>query len=295
MRSMTGFGQGTATDAGYQVTVEITAVNSRKQVEMRVALPRELSALETQLRQQIQQRLSRGTLNVVVSYAMPPSAHTAVKHVDIELGKVVSEELRQLAQQAGLQGEAAQPKLSDLLMVPGVICATGNSPYEPLKPLALQALEQALQALNDDRLREGQKLQADLQKRGELMAQYVEAIAARGDEAVRQQHIRLQERLATLGLELDLNDERLLKELAFYAERADITEELVRLRSHLQQYASLLSSDGEPGRALEFLGQEMNREANTLASKTADLEISRVTLALKTELGRVREQIMNIE
>jgi uncharacterized protein (TIGR00255 family) len=98
-----------------------------------------------------------------------------------------------------------------------------------------------------------------------------------------------------LGLELDLNDERLLKELAFYAERADITEELVRLRSHLQQYASLLSSDGEPGRALEFLGQEMNREANTLASKTADLEISRVTLALKTELGRVREQIMNIE
>ena len=282
-------------DAGYQVTVEITAVNSRKQVEMRVALPRELSAIELQLRQRIQQSLSRGTLNVVVSFVLPPSAHTNVKHLDLELGKLVADELRQLAAQAGLEGEAAKPKLSDLLAIPGVICTTGNSPYEPLKPLALQALDKALQALGEDRLREGQKLHEDLQRRGELMSQYVEAIAARGDEAVKQQQIRLHERLKTLGLKLDLDDERLLKELAFYAERADITEELVRLRSHLQQYAVLLASDGEPGRALEFLGQEMNREANTLASKTADLEISRVTLALKAELGRVREQIMNIE
>jgi uncharacterized protein (TIGR00255 family) len=145
------------------------------------------------------------------------------------------------------------------------------------------------------RLTEGAALQADLLARGKIMRNLVEDIAGRGEEAVRQQQQRLQERISKLGLELEINDERLLKEVFFYAERSDITEELVRLQSHLQQYEELLHSADDPGRKLDFLGQEMNREANTLSAKTADSQIAALALALKTELGRVREQIMNIE
>ena len=102
-------------------------------------------------------------------------------------------------------------------------------------------------------------------------------------------------RIATLGIELQTDDERLAKELAFYVEKADITEETVRLQSHLVQYEQLLDSDDDPGRNLDFLGQEMNREANTLSAKTADMDIAGYALSLKTELNRIREQIMNIE
>jgi uncharacterized protein (TIGR00255 family) len=109
------------------------------------------------------------------------------------------------------------------------------------------------------------------------------------------QRQRLRDRIAALGVELTLDDERLTKELTFYAERADITEEIVRLQSHLVQYEELLNSDDAPGRNLDFLSQEMSREANTLSAKTADLAITNDVLVIKAELGRIREQIMNIE
>jgi uncharacterized protein (TIGR00255 family) len=128
-----------------------------------------------------------------------------------------------------------------------------------------------------------------------MVAELVEKIAAREDEALQQQKKRLQERIAALGVELTLDDERLCKEMAFYAEKADITEEVVRLRSHLVQYEELLHSEEDPGRNLDFLGQEMNREVNTLGAKTADLTISNLGLALKGEIARIREQVMNVE
>ena len=292
MRSMTGYGRGSATANGNQVTVELSAVNSRKQVEMRFAIPRELGMLEPQLRQQVQQKLSRGNLNIAITYQLCDETNSQLGQIDLAAARRAATLLRQVAQDTDLTTELT---MAEILLVPGVISQASSLPFEPLQALTAEALAQALQALDAMRLTEGLALQEDLLTRGENMRQIVTAIANRGDEAVRQQRQRLQERIGKLGLELSLDDERLTKEVVFYAERSDITEELVRLQSHLQQYHDLLHSDDDPGRKLDFLGQEMNREANTLSAKTADSEIASLALALKTELGRIREQIMNIE
>ncbi|MGI5923658.1 MAG: YicC/YloC family endoribonuclease [Lentisphaeria bacterium] len=292
MKSMTGYGRATASADGNQVTVEVSAVNSRKQVDMRFAIPRELGMLEPVLRQQIQERLSRGSLQVALSYALNPAARKEMAQIDMDMACHVADKLREVAKKTGIVDEIT---LQDILSVPGVVVEATSSPYEPLKELAVAALKDALAALDDMRSREGAKLQEDLLARRQTMIELVDKIAARGDEALILQKQRLRERIAVLGVELTLDDERLTKELAFFAERADITEEIVRLRSHLDQYGELLVSDSDPGRNLDFLGQEMNREVNTLAAKTADLSISNWALALKAELARIREQIMNIE
>ncbi len=292
MKSMTGYGRATASADGNQVTVEVSAVNSRKQVDMRFAIPRELGMLEPVLRQQIQEQLSRGSLYVALSYVLNPAARKQMAQVDLDMACHVAANLREVAQKAGIVGDIT---LQDILLVPGVVVEAASSPYEPLKDLAVAALKDALAALDDMRNCEGTKLQEDLLARRQTMIDLVAKITVRGDEALLLQKQRLRERIAALGVELTLDDERLAKELAFFAERADITEELVRLRSHLDQYGELLVSNNDPGRNLDFLGQEMNREVSTLAAKTADLSISNWALALKAELARIREQIMNIE
>lgn len=292
MRSMTGYGRGCASSEGNQVTVELSAVNSRKQVEMRFAIPRELGMLEPQLRQQVQQKLSRGSLNIAITYQLSEETNCQLGQIDLVAAKRAATALREVASAAGL---SCEPTLADVLQVPGVINQNSRQPFEPLQVLATQALEQALEALDQMRQAEGLALQEDLLARSKTMRNLIQDIAGRGDEAAQQQKQRLQERISKLGLELEIDDERLLKEVFFYVDRSDITEELVRLQSHLQQFEELLHSDDDPGRKLDFLGQEMNREANTLSAKTADSQIAALALALKTELGRVREQIMNIE
>ncbi len=292
MRSMTGYGRGTAEGDGNVVCVELSAVNSRKQVEMRFAIPRELGMLEPQLRQQAQQRLSRGSLNIAVTYQLSKENSSQLASIDLDAACRAVEILREIGRRSGL---ASEPAIADVLQIPGVLISNDSSPCKPLLKLAETALARALDELDAMRLREGQALQQDLLQRGRIMSELVGKIVARADEALRQQKIRLRERIAKLELELSLDDERLSRELVFYAERADITEETVRLQSHLVQYQQLLNSHDDPGRNLDFLGQEMNREINTLSAKTADLEISALALSLKTELGRVREQIMNIE
>lgn len=145
------------------------------------------------------------------------------------------------------------------------------------------------------RIREGSALQQELVQRGKNMGTLVERIAAREHEAILLQQERIRARIAALGVQLPVDDEKLAKEVAFYVDKADITEEIVRLRSHLQQYAKLMVSENDTGRNLDFLCQEMSREANTLSSKTADLPISADAMELKIELSKIKEQIMNVE
>ncbi|HQL87935.1 MAG: YicC family protein [Lentisphaerae bacterium] len=291
MKSMTGYGRATAEANGNQVTVEVSAVNSRKLVDMRFTMPRELNALEPMLRQSIQQHFSRGSLNIVVSYKLSEENRRLQAAIDLPAAQAAAKMLTELAQQTGLQ----PPTVQDIIAFPGVISENVSSSLEPLKELVVQALEAALADLSAMREKEGAALREDLLARGKTIAALVEQIAARGDDALVLQRQRLRDRIAALGVELTLDDERLTKELTFYAERADITEEIVRLQSHLVQYEELLNSDDAPGRNLDFLSQEMSREANTLSAKTADLAITNDVLVIKAELGRIREQIMNIE
>ncbi len=290
MKSMTGYGRGTAAAGGCSLTVEISAVNSRKQVDMRFSLPRELAMLEPVLRQGIQARLSRGSLYVAVAYQLAEQGGGAGR-VNQALALAVAKELKELAEAAALP----EVRVSDVLAVPGVLDTSAAGVYEPLKALAEPALAQALDALLEARQAEGLRLKEDLAAHGEAVRAHLEAIAAREPEAQREFKARLMARLAELGAPIAPDDERLAKELCFYADKSDINEETVRLRSHLVKYFELLESDGDPGRELDFLGQEMNREVNTLSAKTSDLSISGEALAMKIELSKIREQIMNIE
>jgi uncharacterized protein (TIGR00255 family) len=290
MKSMTGYGRGTAAAGGCSLTVEISAVNGRKQVDMRFSLPRELAMLEPVLRQGIQARLSRGSLYVAVAYQLAEQGGGAGR-VNQALALAVAKELKELAEAAALP----EVRVSDVLAVPGVLDTSAAGVYEPLKALAEPALAQALDALLEARQAEGLRLKEDLAAHGEAVRAHLEAIAAREPEAQREFKARLMARLAELGAPIAPDDERLAKELCFYADKSDINEETVRLRSHLVKYFELLESDGDPGRELDFLGQEMNREVNTLSAKTSDLSISGEALAMKIELSKIREQIMNIE
>lgn len=291
MKSMTGYGRATASADGCQVTIEISAVNSRKQVDMRFTIPRELGMLEPALRKIILEKLSRGSIQIVLSYKLDDTAQQAIQSIDHKKFALVSKELKSLADTAGLP----EPTIGDILLVPGVLSDTSLDCQEQIQNLSIQALQDALDALDKSKVEEGLRLKDDLMERGKLLAELVEKIAARADDAVILQKERLQERIEKLGVEIPLDDERLAKELAFYVEKADITEETVRLQSHLVKYKELLNSEDDTGRNLDFLGQEMNREANTLSAKTADMDIATYALTLKTEIARIREQIMNIE
>lgn len=291
MKSMTGYGRAVAEADGNRATVEVSAVNSRKQVDMRFNLPRELYGLEPTLRQRIQQQLSRGSLQVAVSYKLDERQSQLQAAVDMPAALAVSHLLQELAAQGGL----AAPTIQDVLAFPGVVTESTSSMLEPLQKLVLQALDGALANLDAMREQEGEALRDDLLRRGELIAELLQRVASRSQDALVLQRQRLLERIAALGVELTLDDERLIREVTFYAERADITEEIVRLQSHLQQFAQLLQNEPTPGRNLDFLGQEMSREANTMAAKTSDLEIAREVLEIKTELSRIREQVMNVE
>ena len=293
MKSMTGYGRSTVTKDGNSVTVEISSVNSRKQIDMRFSIPRELGMLEPELRQIVTQQLSRGTFQVAVTYQLNPESRKQTAVVDTELAAAVARQLRQSGLVAGLANP--EPEWKDILLVPGVIADNGSAQVEPIRELAVQAFRNALADLDATRHAEGKRLKDDLIARGETMRRLVENIDGREQEAIQLLKEKLRDRIANLGLDLPIDDEKLAREVIFYVEKADITEEVVRLKSHLVKYMELLNSDGDPGRDLDFLGQEMNREANTLSAKTADMSIAEDALKLKTELSRVREQIMNIE
>ena len=292
MKSMTGYGRGVAERDGASLAVEISAVNSRKQVDMRFSIPRELGMLEPVLRQRIQQKLSRGSLYVVVSYQLSPEQVASGGRINIPVAQAVANELRELAKTAGLN----PPTLAEVLAVPGVLNQDRDALYEPLRELVEPALEQALETLSAARVEEGARLREDLEARGRQMQGLLEKIIAREPEALVQFKERLRARLEELGGDqVTVDEERLARELVFYADKADIAEEMVRLKSHFTKYFQLLASDGDPGRELDFLGQEMNREITTLSSKTTDLCIAEDALALKIEISKVREQVMNIE
>lgn len=291
MNSMTGYGRGSAESDLCRVSVELSSVNSRKQLELRFSIPRELSILEIDFRLFLQKHLSRGSVNLTFDYKLNSSALAESSVIDLESAQLVYHQLSEFCQS---HKSDLQVSLSDILSFPGIINEASTLPFDEIQALAQKALEDALQSLNKMRYSEGLILKEDLQQRCEIMQELLQKIEARSDAALVEQRDRMLERLKLLDLEIDLADDRLLKELAIYAEKSDINEELVRLQSHLKQFVALLQKTA-PGREMEFIGQEINRETSTLAAKSSDLQINSLALALRSEAGRLREQILNVE
>ncbi len=290
---MTGYGRGDCARDGFKVAVELSSVN-RKQAEISLNLPRELEMLEAQIRDLINRHIARGRLTVRVSLHTSTGRSGARMHLNVTLAKAYAHELSRLARHLKLAGEAT---LDHLVRAPGVFQTDEDlAETESLWPAVEKALSQALAALVTMRTREGAHLARDLSARVTVMRQCAARIEKQAPKSAERYRLQLVERIRNAGLPAPApDDERLLKEVVFFADRSDISEELTRLQSHFKQFTDCVKSKEPVGRTLDFLAQEMNREINTIGSKANDSLISREVVKLKAELERFREQAQNVE
>ena len=290
---MTGYGRGDCSQDGFKITVELSSVN-RKQAEISLNLPRELEMLEGPMRDVINRHIARGRLTArVLLHAA--SGNSAVRmHLNLPLARAYARELDRLARQLRLPGTAT---LDHLVRAPGVFQTDEQiAEEENFWPAVQRALQQALAALVKMREREGAHLRADLVERIRAMRKAVTQVEKDAPKVAEHYRKQLVERIRAAGLtDPGADDERLVKEVVYFADRTDITEELTRLHSHFQQFDDCLKSREPVGRVLDFLAQEMNREINTIGSKANDSRISRQVVTLKAELERFREQAQNVE
>jgi uncharacterized protein (TIGR00255 family) len=293
MKSMTGYGRGECSRNGFKITVELSSVN-RKQSEISVTLPRELEMAEARIRDLINPYIARGRLNVRVGLHAGGSKLSARMHLNLPLARAYAEELKRLARQLKLPGPVT---LDHLARAPGVFQTDEQIvEEEDFWPAVGKAMKEALVSLVKMREREGAHLERDLAKRIAIMWKAAGRIQKHAPVVAERYRTQLLERIKISGLEAPgVDDERLLKEVVFFADRADISEELTRLQSHFKQFEDCRRSKEPVGRTLDFLAQEMNREINTIGSKANDSLISREVVTLKAELERFREQAQNLE
>ena len=289
---MTGYGRGECSQGGFKVTVELSSVN-RKQSEISLSLPRQLEVLEAQMRDVLNRHIGRGRLTGRVSLHSGAGAAAARVHVNVPLAKAYAKELNRLAKELKLTGTAT---LEQVAGAPGVIQTDDELVDGDFWPAVEKALTKAVSGLLTMRKREGAHLEADLARRVKELQKSVASIQKQAPQVTARFRAQLLERIKAAGLESPaLDDERLIREVVYFADRSDISEELTRLESHFKQFEDCRKASEPVGRTLDFLAQEMNREINTIGSKANDSLISRDIVNLKAELEKFREQAPNVE
>ncbi len=291
MRSMTGFGTAAADTAWGRINVELRSLNHRF-TEVLVRLPRDLAPLEDRVRALVQRGIQRGRVEVTVSRENQGGRSRAVR-ADLALAREYQAATRQLKRALRLRGEVT---LQHVLAFPEVVrLEETREDAETLWADLEKVVGAALDGLLRMRTEEGGRLAADTRERLDRVEALQGQVLERSQQVVGEYTVRLRQRLAELLGEVPLDEARLAAELALFAERSDITEELTRLGSHLSQFRETMTGEGAVGRKLEFLLQEMGRETNTVGAKANDLEISRAVIAIKSELESLREQVQNVE
>lgn len=292
MRSMTGFGQASWQGSGRRLSVEVRSVNQRF-LDVKLSLPRECQAWEAELRGLVSGVSERGKIDVTVFRAGSVADDVTVE-VNEALARMVTDGWRALQRRLKLPGTIDVATLlsrgGDLVRV-----VERKSDANADLPRVRGLLVAALKEFNRARDREGKALAADMQGRLKSLRRLHAALRSRTAALVPELARRLQERVAALLGKHAVSEERLVQEVAILAERADVTEELVRLESHLGRLGELLRQRGSVGKAIDFLIQELHREVNTIASKSADLEVTNLTLEARAELEKLREQTQNVE
>ncbi|MFM1748150.1 MAG: hypothetical protein RLZZ188_1816 [Verrucomicrobiota bacterium] len=287
---MTGYGRESAPLEGLSVAVQVSSVN-RRSLDLSIGLPDEWRELEAPLAEQVRAVASRGRVSVVVE--VDSGGQSAGAGWDDEAAGAALDRLQAFAARENVD---FAPTADLLWQIANAQRTKARLPAaEAALPAVSEALAGALRAFAAMRAREGEALLVDFLRRVQLLHRQVELISARAPMVPEAYRGQLMRRLREAGLELDLEDERVLREIALFADRCDISEELTRLRSHLDQFSHLLKSEAEIGRKAEFILQEVGREVNTIGSKANDLTISRAVIELKNELERVREQMANVE
>ena len=293
MKSMTGFGRGEAQvpETGTTLSIEVSSVN-RKQLDLRIFLPKELSNYDPIIRKRVTQQFTRGAIRISVELQQcGDNAQTLI------LNKTVAKNLlkaaQELEQELNLENSVT---LKEILSIEGVIeTAQVDYQLEEFQSNFLEALEHALSQFESMRQEEGEEMKADLKKRVEFLEEKVLSIKPLVADVPEMMKKRLLQRLETNGLDLDFSDDRLLKEIVIFSDKSDVSEELTRLDSHIKQYYKFLNANKPVGRSMDFLTQEVLREITTLGNKANSSTLSPIIVEFKTELEKLREQIQNIE
>ena len=288
---MTGYGRGETDHRGTKFSVELNSVN-RKQSDIVINLPRDLAELEPRIRQTINESISRGRTNANIAFH---SGANGVRNLalDTELARSYHEAMRALQKELSAPGEI---NISTILQAPGVTRLPEQAvSAEEAWPAIDRALRAALADLIKMREREGKHLAKDLIHRLKAIRKKLKEVRTLHPDVVKRYRGALLDRIQKAGLPVATDDERLLKEISFFADRSDVSEELTRLESHLAQFAHHLRRNEPVGRALEFITQEIFRELNTLGAKANDAAISQRVVACKAELEKIREQVQNLE
>jgi uncharacterized protein (TIGR00255 family) len=290
MKSMTGFGRGEASNESYQASVDISTVN-RKQLDIRFSPPKEAMFVDALVRNTVSEFLSRGTVNIQLKLNFK-TTFSGVKFNDSVIASYI-EHIEQLKKTFNIETPVS---LSEIFQLPGAVeSAEAALPIDEINEVVEKALRTALENLVTSRQHEGTHLKKDLLERRDLMVSYLTELKERSSSTVAIFREKLLTRIREAGLDLDLNNDRLYQEVVLYADRTDITEEIVRLVGHMKLFANLLDKKEPVGRELDFLMQEINRETNTCASKSSDSEMARLVVSMKAEIERCREQVQNVE
>lgn len=291
IKSMTGFGRCEIAENNRKFTVEMKAVNHRY-LDMNIKLPKALNFFEAAIRGELRNYVSRGKVDIFITYEDLSEKTSAVCY-HREVAEEYLNHLRRMAEEFGLENDI---RVSTLSRYPEVFTMEEavEDPEELWKELR-KALETAAKMFVETRIAEGERLRDDLIEKLDGMRKLTDFIEERSPKIIADYRSRLEEKVKDLLADNTVDENRLLMEVAVFADRICVDEELVRLKSHIDAMKNSLTEGGSIGRKLDFIAQEMNREANTILSKSNDLEVSNCGIELKTEIEKVREQIQNIE
>lgn len=298
LKSMTGFGRGQYEDENFSITVEMKTVNHRYN-EVAIRLPRFLNPLEDKIRKTILKTVNRGRIDVFINADYTTSENCTLK-VDKNLAAAYHKALQEVGAAIGLEElniNSAQEVMYLSRCQDVINVKEGFFDVEIVWHKVEQAVNEALKNLVAMRETEGGNIYGDFIYRADLIAEKLTQIEARSPMVVEEYQAKLTDRLNNLLADhnITVEPERLLQEVAIFADRASITEEIVRLKSHIKQFKNIINSDQPVGRKLDFLIQEFNREANTIASKANDYTLAQIVVEIKAEIEKIREQIQNIE
>lgn len=291
MKSMTGFGKSEIAIDGRKLRVEIKTVNHRF-LDISIREPRFMMFLEDEVRKYLKKHLSRGRVDVFIYYS---SERIDAKKVIVDMPLVTAylQAAREITEGTGIENDVT---VSQLMRLPDAVTYEDeNSDEQALKTLLYTNLDAALAELTASREKEGAQLKGDIIARLDTILAYAREIESKEDVVVTEYKAKLKERLQEILDGADVDEQRLAQEVAFYADRCNITEELVRIKSHVKQFKTAAEENTSQGRNMDFIVQELNREFNTIGSKTQDNEILKRVIAGKGEIEKIREQIQNIE
>ena len=291
LSSMTGYGRGSVGENGRVFTVEMKSVNNRY-LDINIRLPRQINALEDKIRKHISTKVSRGKIDVFINQDKFSEDDYKI-NVDENIAKAYYEAYSLLIKKFNLKDEVSLGLLANSNDVISV--EKKEDDMDEIWNLLLVALDDAINMYVDMRINEGLKLSKDILLRCEFVKENLVKIDARSPEVVKEFREKIVTRVSDFLKDVGVDEARLLNEVAFYSDKSSITEEIVRLSSHIEQFQEAFKSNEPVGRKLDFLIQEMNRETNTIGSKANDLYITSIVVDIKSELEKIREQIQNIE